>query len=251
MTIRQHLKNCAISYVRTQWVFGILFVVGGIGVLLTPRFNVSDSAEVIVARVRIWLVVVATLYLGGAVGMIAAAIIAGFKVHARSATKEYGQGSDGKTARFVLLTSIPRLRLRSPLPSRLEIVVPMNSAYGHARFSGASMIPVRVTDDEVRGQLEKWVRLLGWRFRLRALRHGIGNDAPRELQGQIIKWYEAGKATGRRDHCCLQINEDRGRAGKYFASRFSRSASGYAAVGIAFALTGRTSSIALPRRPSV
>ena len=76
--------------------------------------------------------------------------------------------------------------------------------------------------DKSQSQLEKWTRLLGWRWRLRMYRHVIANDAPRELCGKVITWYEAGKSTGGRADCFLQINEaPQGQAMSYAASVYA------------------------------
>jgi hypothetical protein len=61
--------------------------------------------------------------------------------------------------------------------------------------------------DELRAQLEKWIRLLGWRSRLRKYQHVVDDDASPRLRGKVITWYTAGKSTGGRDDCFLQINE--------------------------------------------
>lgn len=59
--------------------------------------------------------------------------------------------------------------------------------------------------DKPRAELEKWIRLLGWRSRLRIYQHVVGNDSPRTWWGKVITWYEAGKSG--RASCYLQINE--------------------------------------------
>ena len=57
-------------------------------------------------------------------------------------------------------------------------------------------------------QLQKFTRLLGWQSPLRLCQHRVGGkDAPADLQGSLITWYEVGKSTGGRYDCFLQINE--------------------------------------------
>lgn len=68
-----------------------------------------------------------------------------------------------------------------------------------------TVMPLSV--DKPRAQLEKWIRLLGWRCRLRMYQHVVENDAPPTLRGKVITWYEAGKANCGRTDCFLQINE--------------------------------------------
>ncbi len=79
------------------------------------------------------------------------------------------------------------------------------------------------TTDKTRAQLEKFIRFLGWRSRLRMHQHFVEDHAPMQQRRKvIITWYEAGKSTGGRDHCCLQINEaSRGQIAIYEASVYA------------------------------
>jgi hypothetical protein len=67
---------------------------------------------------------------------------------------------------------------------------------------------MKPTSEKPIERLQEWVRLLGWRSRLRLQQHRITErDAPVELQGKVITWYEAGVANGTRLDCFVQINE--------------------------------------------
>ena len=78
-----------------------------------------------------------------------------------------------------------------------------------------------IENDKPRAQLEKWIRLLGWRSRLRMHQHVVDEDAPPHLRGKVITWYEAGTSTGGQDHCCLQINEAHREIAAYEASIYA------------------------------
>jgi hypothetical protein len=79
-----------------------------------------------------------------------------------------------------------------------------------------------INAEKPRAQLEKWIRLLGWRTHLRMYRHVIDDDASSHLRREVITWYETGPATGGRDHFCLQINEaPQGQMATYEASVYA------------------------------
>jgi hypothetical protein len=67
---------------------------------------------------------------------------------------------------------------------------------------------MRLNAEKPLGRLQEVVRLLGWRSCLRLCQHRVTEqDAPPDLRGNVITWYEVGIANGNRSDCFLQINE--------------------------------------------
>ncbi len=80
----------------------------------------------------------------------------------------------------------------------------------------------KTTPKDTTRYLKQWVKILGWRSPVCAYQLLIGDDAPQNLQGLTLRWYECGAALGKRIDCYLQINEyPIGQAKQYAAAVFA------------------------------